>query len=172
MLKSLFKAARPFMVMVVIIAIFLVAFLLVDGITRNKEPQPAPDATGVLYSDQSLFALSDNFGKTPTVLVFFDPQEQKTLTHLMQVYEAGNTRADIIGVSISQLPIDQQKPLIEAAGAQQARILLDPEGAIAQTYRITGVPVTYFIDKNGLIHEAHLSGITAKTLEKAIAKIA
>lgn len=36
------------------------------------------------------------------------------------------------------------------------RILLDEDGSIARTYRVSGIPVSFFIDREGVIRARHL----------------
>ncbi len=171
-MKKFLNFLRPFLLVAVIAVIFVVALHIVDACTRNKKPQPAPDATLVAYDGTALFSLSDNRGKTGSVVVFFDPLQEKSAGPLADLLAANNGRADIIGISVSKESMDTQKEAIQKLGVDSARILFDLEGTAAKTYGISGVPVTYFIDKDGMILDAHLSGISAKTMEKCLNKIA
>lgn len=171
-MKRIFSVLRPFIIMTGIVLLFVLCFYLVDALTRNKEPQPAPDFMALCYDESSLFSLSENFGQTGSAVVFFDPADEKSALHLAAVMVANGDRADVIGVSVSKEPFTAQKEQIEKYDLSSARILFDHEEKVAETYGISGVPVTYFIDKDGRIREAHLGGISAKTLEKCFQKIA
>lgn len=171
MLKTFMKLVRPFMIMVVIVAVFLLALHLVNGLTRNKEPQPAPPLVGTT-PEGTLYALADNYGKQGTVLVFFDPFNQDTVEHLTEIAAQNQGRVDVMGVVVSQEALTDQQAKVGELALTGVRVLYDPDGTIAKTYGISGVPVTYFIDKNTQIVDAHLSGISSKTLEKAITAIA
>ena len=171
MFQKMIGAARPFIIMAGVVLLFLASFYIVDSISKNKEPEPAPDITGVSYDEATLYSLSENFGATGTVLIFFDPYEEETMSLLEELIAAGGGRADIFAVSVSKEPIHAQKERLETL-AEGCRILFDTDGEMAITYGISGVPVTYFIDKNGMIQDAFLRGISAKTLESSFASIA
>ncbi|MDO8494501.1 MAG: TlpA disulfide reductase family protein [Deltaproteobacteria bacterium] len=50
------------------------------------------------------------------------------------------------------------------------QILFDPEGEMARDYGVIGVPLTIFIDRNGIIREQHRGIITEGTLEEKLKK--
>ena len=101
-MQKIFSVLRPFLIMTGIVLLFVLCFYLVDAITRNKAPQPAPDFIALCYDETSLFSLSDNFGKSGSAVVFFDPAEEKSALHLAALLVANADRADVIGVSVSK----------------------------------------------------------------------
>ncbi|MBC7261848.1 MAG: TlpA family protein disulfide reductase [Chloroflexi bacterium] len=60
----------------------------------------------------------------------------------------------ILSVSIGE----KQKVVQDFAEARRLtmRILLDEDGSIARTYRVSGIPVSFFIDREGVIRTRHL----------------
>lgn len=171
-MKNLLKHTRPFLVSLCVAVVFLAALFIISAVTEKKEPQPAPDITGVAYDETSLYSLSENYGTHGTVLVFLDPMKEEDLQYLSSLNAMDPKKEQVIAVSLSEEPFAAQKEKIEGAQLQETRILFDPNGEMAKTYGISGSPVTYFIDKNGMIVDARLGRINAKTLEKAFAKIA
>lgn len=171
-MKTFWKTARPFIVILAVVLIFLLTYWILDGIVQHKDPQPALDITGVEYDETSLFSLSDNYGKTGTALLFFDPAVSESTDLLGKVLEANGERVDVLAVSVSGEPMAAQKQPISELSLDSAHILFDVEGTMAKTYNITTTPITYFIDKNGLVQDAFLGKISADSLEKAIQEIA
>jgi cytochrome c biogenesis protein CcmG/thiol:disulfide interchange protein DsbE len=49
--------------------------------------------------------------------------------------------------------------------------LLDPEGAAANAYYVTGVPETYFIDRDGIVRDAKIGAMSYAELESRLARI-
>lgn len=39
-------------------------------------------------------------------------------------------------------------------------VLLDEDGSIARTYRVSGIPVSFFIDREGVIRARHLGPLS------------
>ena len=171
-MSRFWKALRPFIVILAIVALVLITYLVLNMILEHKDPQPALDITGVEYDETSLFSLSDNYGKTGTILLFFDPAVSQSTDLLADVFMANQKQADLLAVSVSKESFATQKQTITALGLDTAHILFDTEGTMAQTYNITTTPITYFIDKNGLVQDAFIGPISAESLKKAIEEIA
>lgn len=171
-MNNLLKHARPFLVSLGVAVVFLAVFFIVTAVTGKKDPQPAPDITGVAYDETSLYSLSENFGDHGTVLVFLDPMIEEDLLYLAKLMMLDIDREQVVAVSISDQPFAAQKTEIERLAVESVRFVFDTDGEMAKTYGISGSPVTYFIDKNGMILNAHLGHINTKTLEKAFKQIA
>ncbi len=171
-MNNFLKYTRPFLVSLCVAVIFLAAFFIITAIGGDKEPKPAPDITGVSADETSLYSLSENFGSHGTVLVFLDPMIEKDLLYLAEIMMMDPQREQVIAVSISKEPIAAQKSEIARLAVESVRFLFDVDGEMAKTYGISASPVTYFIDKNGMILDAHLGHINTQTLEKGFKKIA
>ncbi len=48
--------------------------------------------------------------------------------------------------------------------------LLDSEGKVARHYRVSGLPVTYFIDAKGVVQAVHIGEVHADDLEEGLDK--
>lgn len=50
-------------------------------------------------------------------------------------------------------------------------ILMDIEGTISDAYRVFGIPMSFFIDRNGLIKDSFIGMLTKEDLSKKLAAI-
>jgi len=172
-MKIFWKAARPVLVVLAVTIVFLLSYLIISSIFKSKEPKFAHDITGVETDGRTLYSLSDGYGKAGTVLVFFDIDTGKAVELLQQLTKAApESTVNVVAVATSQKSIEEQKQLLADAQIVLPHILFDLDGEMAKTYNVHGTPVTYFIDKNGVIHDAYIASISAESLRKSIEKIA
>lgn len=150
-----------------LVLICLAAYLLASLILGGK-PQPAyniigPDQKGTLHS------LSDQFGRRGTVLLFFDTKTEKAIELLEQIAGlSGNYDVNVVTVAVNGDYEKQKKELARLKLPEKILVLFDVEGEMAKTYNINSTPVTYFIDKNGMVQDVFLSSITDKSLKKSM----
>lgn len=74
------------------------------------------------------------------------------------------------------LGIDQADPKTDIARFGTAYkltypLLFDPRGAVNQSYGVTAIPTTYFIDSQGIVRAAYVTQLTPQTLHKGLASI-
>jgi peroxiredoxin len=50
-------------------------------------------------------------------------------------------------------------------------IVLDPDGAVTERYRVQFIPTSFFIDVDGIIRAAHIDAISAETLVKTLGEM-
>ena len=129
--------------------------------TRHAIPQagyPAPDFE--LQTMEGVpVQLSDLRGKV-VVLNFWAtwcPPCRTEMPALQQVYAAYQTRG------LEVLAINMQEGSAQAtAFARESGltfpILTDPEGAVSSRYRVTSLPTTLFLDRQGVIREVAVGG--------------
>ncbi len=169
------KYGRSALIVGAVAMVFLAAYLIISALWIPKDPKPAPDLTGVTADGKTLYSLSDNRGKSGTVLLFFDTETPKAL-ELMQQLSAAVPKyetVDVVAVSVGKGSIEEQlSALKEQEITLFPHILFDTDGEMAKTYNIGNTPITYFIDKNGLIQDAYVASISEKSLEKALKSIA
>jgi cytochrome c biogenesis protein CcmG/thiol:disulfide interchange protein DsbE len=53
----------------------------------------------------------------------------------------------------------------------QMPVLLDTRGDVAQVYRVGGLPVTYFVDREGIVRSVNFGLVTEDELVKRLARI-
>lgn len=50
-------------------------------------------------------------------------------------------------------------------------LLFDPGERVNQTYKVAGLPTTYFLDRNGIVRAAFVTELTPKTIRQGLASI-
>ncbi len=136
---------------------------------------PAPNFTLPVYGGSktgdtiNLHALRGH----PVVINFWSENCTPCLSevpYLEQVYSQHGQGHFIL------LGIDQADPKTDIARFGAAYkltypLLFDPGGAINQSYGITAIPTTYFIDSQGIVRAAFVTQLTPQTLRKGLASI-
>ncbi len=164
------KNTKRILIILAVAIVFALSLMIASLLLRGKEPKPALNITGVA-GDGSLVSLSDHFGKKSTVLLFFDIETPKALELLEQIDAlAPQYEVEVMAVACHGEMKEQKKKLSELE-INMSNILYDVEGSAVKTYNVGATPVTYFIDKSGMVREVFLSSITDKTLEKALAAL-
>ncbi|MBQ7095675.1 MAG: redoxin domain-containing protein [Clostridia bacterium] len=167
---KLSKNTKRLLIILGVAIVFALSLMIASLLLKGKDPQPALNITGVA-EDGSLTSLSDHFGKKATVLLFFDVETPKALELLEQIDAlAPKYDAEVMAVACHGKMEEQKKKLSELEIAM-SNIIYDVEGSAVKTYNVGATPVTYFIDKFGMVREVFLSSITDKTLEKALAAL-
>lgn len=166
--------SRPIIVFAAILLLILLLYLVLSLVWRSDDPQYAPDITGVTADGTSLFSLSDNRGETGTVLIFFDPETGKAVELMQQLSTAvEGYEVDVVAVAVGAESVEGELALMEEQAVPVfSHTLFDLDGAMAEAYNISAAPITYFIDKNGLVQDVFISSISEKSLQKALASIA
>jgi cytochrome c biogenesis protein CcmG/thiol:disulfide interchange protein DsbE len=89
-------------------------------------------------------------------------QEHPQLMRLAQ-----ESAVRLYGVNFLDNPADA-RALLQKHGNPYAGVLLDENGATAKAYAINGTPISYIIDKKGVIRHRHTGAITEKALLEEI----
>jgi cytochrome c biogenesis protein CcmG/thiol:disulfide interchange protein DsbE len=76
---------------------------------------------------------------------------------------------EVVGVLYKD-EADLAKSFVGAFGATWPTVV-DPDGAIADAYRITAPPQTFFVDKDGIIRAVQIGEITSAVFDTLYAKI-
>jgi peroxiredoxin len=139
----------------------ILAIVLALGLVATSCPREAPaPEVGKMAPDFELdsldgqtVALSQFFG-TPILLNFWatwcSPCVHE-MPFLQQVYEDRHEELVLLAVNIGESS-SQASQFMQNQGLSLP-VLLDRSGDTAQQYNITGIPTTFFIDKNGIIHK-------------------
>ncbi|TWT26571.1 redoxin domain-containing protein [Planomicrobium sp. CPCC 101110] len=142
----------------------------------SKEPKTALTSTG----DQA-----PNFaGETLTdeMLVLSNELEEKTLINFwgtwcepckreMPALENAHTKYKKDGFKVISINLGQSDFVTEQFTNQYKLtfpVLIDKDGAIKEAYHVGNLPVSFLVDKNGLIEEVHEGELSEATLEEWI----
>jgi len=122
--------------------------------------QRAPDFTLSALDGQQV-TLSELRGK-PVALNFWAtwcPSCVTELPDLQQAYQAHKDGVHFFAISVDADPADVQ-PFLTEQGVDLP-VLLDTEGDASAKYRVRGIPVTVFIDAEGMIAARHIGSLSA-----------
>ncbi|MGQ9675133.1 MAG: peroxiredoxin family protein [Chloroflexota bacterium] len=160
-------ASLAWLGMVAIVVTTLLAIALVGCQSSPSEVavgSPAPDFT-VRTLDGQRVSLSDLKGKT-VVLNMWATWCGYCRLEMPEMEEAFHKYQDQ-GVVIVALNIQESyarvKQFIEAEGFTFP-VWLDSDGSVAKTYRVSGLPMTFFIDGEGVLQRKQLGQLTGETL--------
>ncbi len=147
----------------------------VDYIPASKDPQPAvghpaPDFTLTTLNGET-FTLSDLRG-TPVVLNFWATwcgpcrAEMPELENAARRYDP---KVRIIGVDQGEAPKVVQE-FVDELGVSFT-VPMDSDMSVGDTYRIIGLPTTFFIDRDGIIRQIWAGEMNGIILAEAIAGV-
>jgi peroxiredoxin len=131
--------------------------------------QPAPDFT-LIYADGTALRLSELRGK-PVILNFWatwcTPCKAE-MPELQALYSASDEGSfELLAINMREAP----EP-VTAFGAELGLsfpLVIDPAGAIADSYQVTVLPVTIVIDAAGVAREQHLGPLDRTRLRELLA---
>jgi thiol-disulfide isomerase/thioredoxin len=150
------------------------------GVVPNNIPVKAAPRVGALAPD---FELSDVRSNKPLklsslrgkpVLVNFwgtwCPPCREEMPALEKIYEKVKGQVEFLGVSMG--------PRDEPMGVNQFvklnnytwTFIHDTDSSVSINYQVTGIPSTFFIDKNGVIRSIHVGGAASEDLENGLKK--
>jgi len=141
----------------------------------SEAPQigkPAPDFQLNNIEGKSV-SLSDFHGK-PVLINFWQircPPCRYEMPYMQQVYDEWHGKGlMVLAINIGESP-SQIKEFMQSQGLSLP-VLLDKGGKVAQKYGIRLIPVTFFIDKDGIIQEKIIGAFQNKAqIEMRLDKI-
>ena len=176
---------NKFKIILIIISISLISgiiFLFAKGLTSDKSTtsksgftrvgQQAPNFAFESITNSEMITLSEHLGK-PVVINFWAswcPPCREESELLEKTYK------ELIGQKIQFIGINIQDTEIEAKNyIAQYDITypngMDLDGRISIDYGVIGLPVTFFINKDGIINTRWVGAITKSELYSNISKI-
>ncbi len=144
------------------------------GLLDSNKPdvgQPAPDFALVdVRDDGNVIQLSDFRGKV--VVLNWYASWCGPCRSEMPAFEVAyeNLGDDVVffGVNLQETRQDAAAMLDDMATTYPS--VLDPDGEVGQRYRVTGLPVTYIIDRDGMVVSGGQGVMTEETLRAELAK--
>ncbi|MFQ5381380.1 MAG: TlpA family protein disulfide reductase [Dehalococcoidia bacterium] len=166
----------------------IAAWLFLDGSSPQAGPElgpldsvrpevggPAPDFELLDARDlETVHRLSDYRGKT-VVLNWFASwcgpcrAEMPDFEAAYRALGGEDGNVVFLVVNLAETP-EAAATMLEEVGATYPAVL-DSDGRVAETYRVTGMPTTYFIDPEGTIRSFGRGRITAETLKSELANL-
>ena len=148
-----------------------------DASPAVREPQPAvdhpaPDFTLTRFDTGEKVSLSELRGK-PVILNFWATwcgPCRAEMPALQAAHERYGDDLQIVGVDQGEEGAVVKKFLDEFGISFP--ILLDPDMTVGHTYRILGLPTTFFIDSQGIIRQVHAGQLNSAILAEGIVEIA
>ncbi|HMR02950.1 MAG TPA: TlpA disulfide reductase family protein, partial [Candidatus Competibacter phosphatis] len=75
----------------------------------------------------------------------------------------------ILAVNVLQ-PLETVRPFVQGLDISY-EVLLDPQGAVTRDYRVMGLPMTFIVDRQGVIRARIVGESTPEVFERAIATL-
>lgn len=180
-------ASRSRVITFIGLAIIAVCAAIFGWLVLLPSAAPAPVAGVAVGASAPNFTLPVYYGESkvgdtinlhalrghPVVVNFWSESCTPCLSevpYLEQVYsQHGQGHFILLGV-------DQTDPKTDIAPFGAAYkltypLLFDPGGAVSQSYGVTAIPTTYFIDSQGIVRAAFVTQLTSQTLHKGLASI-
>ncbi len=171
-----------------ILPIILALVLLLAGCSAGSEPPDETSPTAPVEGSQVAtlapdfqlqnldgqdISLSDLQGK-PVLINFWATWCRPCvfeMPYLQQIYEEWSGRGLVLlTINIGESP-PRIKEFLEAYNLSLP-VLLDTKKNVARKYNITGIPTTFFIDKDGIIQERIVGAFPSKgAIEKHLSQI-
>ncbi|MED1646629.1 thiol-disulfide oxidoreductase ResA [Brevibacillus agri] len=155
--------------------IFALGFAIYSSAFKEEGPEvgkEAPNFSLKQLDDDTFKKLSDYRGKA-VVLNFWGSwciPCKTEMPALEKQYERFKEKGlVVIGINIGESPI-VVKPFVQSVGATFP-IWLESERIVTQLYRISPIPHTYFIDKDGIIRDQFIGEMTETIMLNKIQKI-
>jgi len=137
---------------------------------NNGEAAPAFQAQ-TLAGDQ-VKVPADYAGKVVAIRFWADwcPYCRKEMAELQPVYARLRERGlEILAVNVAQ-DRDTVRRFIEPLGIRYP-VLLDPEGATARAYGVNALPITWLLDRHGVVRGKIVGEATAEIFEQQTTKL-
>jgi DsbE subfamily thiol:disulfide oxidoreductase len=144
----------------------------IQGVATPRVGEPAPSFS-LVSTDGSPTSLSDLRGQ-PVLVNFWAswcPPCRGEMPDLERVASEYRDRGlVVVGVDLEE----DRDPVVRYAqtlGIHSLTLLLDPGGTVATRYNVTGLPTSYFVDRDGLIRDRNVGPLTPNGLRSKVAQI-
>jgi len=162
---------HSFNIKIFILGLCIVGLLFLPHCVKEKEPSLglAPDFTLKTLNGQDL-ALSQLKGKV--VLLDFWATWcgpcRESIPHLIQLYKAYRENGfEVIGVSLDKGDVEIVRNFARSMDIPYPIVIASEE--VVRNYRVTAIPTTFFIDKEGKIRE-RITGFSSAISRQMTAK--
>ena len=151
---------KPLLMIVgAVAAVLAVAFLAAGLMGGNKELGTAVDFTATDAAGES-FTLSKNYGGG-VALIFLDRSQGDGIAHLTNMAAAKEGRSvKTVLVAVGEKGGEDITAYLKDNKLSADMVIPDEKGEIASLYNVTTCPITYFIDREGIVRGVSLSNLT------------
>ena len=172
---------RIILIVLGIIFVALIATLeltshLPSSTHQTTGPQVGLTAPNFTLKDLNgnILKLSDFRGK-PVYLNFWTSWCPPCKAEIPEIQKFNQQNIDKVAVLAVNITFNDKIPdVVNILKADNANfpVLLDTDAnsSVADSYQVYGIPASFFIDKNGIIRETHVGGMTLATLQEALKK--
>lgn len=139
---------------------------------RPKIGDPAPDFALIDARDGTTVRKLSDFRGTPVVINFFFADCTPCKLEIPD-YQAAQTALGQQIVFLGVDPVDSHSRATSFLADLKSTYpaVIDSGAKVNDHYRVTGWPVSFFVDKDGILRDMHTGQITAKALPDYLAKI-
>ena len=155
---------------------FLVLSVLLTGceqnVTATKTDSPAPTFTLERLDGPAVHFPEQYRGQVVAIRFWADwcPYCHAEMQALEPVYRQYRDRGlAILAVNVLQ-SLETVRPFVQGLDISY-EVLLDPQGAVTRDYRVMGLPMTFIIDRQGVIRARIVGESTPEVFERAIATL-
>jgi len=158
--------------MLLILGLVIISLGSAVACTKSEEIQYAPDFT--LQSVNGSIINLDDFRGSPVMLTFWRincPACQFQMPFTQALYDTLSSDSLVVLTINVGDRAEYVKDYMASRGITYP-VLLDTQGKVAQVYGIVGVPMTYFIDGQGILRAYQIGAFqSAEAMENAISSV-
>ena len=170
--------SRPARVIVALLALILLGALVVTGCSTTSQGATsiglnvgnlAPDFT-LTDLDGNQVTLSDFRGKAVFINFWatWCPPCRAEMPEIEAVYQAYKDRdVVVIGVDLNE-SVNEVRQYVEEGG--YSWIFVIDTGLVSRNYRVTAIPTSFFLDKEGIIRDVSIGAMSRVTMASKLAK--
>ncbi|GAB4415110.1 MAG: thiol-disulfide oxidoreductase ResA [Anaerolineales bacterium] len=136
-----------------------------------QKGSPAPDFE-IKYSDGRKVRLSDLRGK-PVLINFWAtwcPPCRAEVPQIQNAYEKYKASGFVVVAVNVQESTSAVAKFMEDFG-MTFTVAIDSSGAIGRLYRVSGIPASFFVDRDGIVREIFIGSLTSAELDQLYALI-
>jgi len=140
-----------------------------DSTKPPKNGEPAPAFQAETLAGGQVKVPSGHAGEVVVIRFWADwcPYCRKEMTELQPVYARLHGRGlEILAVNVAQ-DRDTVRRFVEPLGIRYP-VLLDPEGATARAYGVNALPITWLLDRHGVVRGKIVGEATAEVFEQRV----
>jgi thiol-disulfide isomerase/thioredoxin len=168
---------------VLLAAVALVGCAAMPEQTTGPTPVPTAPSVGVRVGNTAPNLALANLEGTETSLAGFAGQPvminfwavwcgfcRVELPEMQRVYEAYKDR----GFVILAVDVQEERLLVQGFADELGLtfpVLLDTKGEVTRSYRVRGLPTSYFVDQNGVILDVQVGPVDAAWMENNLAQV-